>query len=173
MGAVQGDSKDGDDITRPNSQTKYADPEKKINNEESEHESQEEQVESNVDSLSHHDEELGETGRDDNDDEDQNPEDPTIDATANPARRPSRAQSRTSSTRSRALTIVPRSKRRGLFAQFCIIPEVERPYDYSRKTKWTITLIVALAAAGGPLGSNLLYRKYFVQFSLATRLFKV
>lgn len=70
----------------------------------------------------------------------------------------SRAQSRASSTRSRTLTIVPRTKRRGLFAQFTLIPEVERPYDYSRKTKWTITAIVALAAAGGPIGSNIMYR---------------
>lgn len=70
----------------------------------------------------------------------------------------SRTQSRASSTRSRPLTIVPRTKRRGLFAQFTLIPEVERPYDYSRKTKWTITAIVALAAAGGPIGSNIMYR---------------
>lgn len=168
MGAGQGDSKDGDEITHSDFQTTYTDPEKRIKHEESEHE---EQVESNIDSLSHHDEELGGNGRDENDDadEDRNPDD----ATAHPAQRPNRTQSRTSSTRSRALTIVPRAKRRGLFAQFCIIPEVERPYDYSRKTKWTITLIVALAAAGGPLGSNLLYRKYLVPCSLATRPFPV
>lgn len=72
----------------------------------------------------------------------------------------SRTQSRASSTRSRPLTVVPRAERRGLFAQLTLIPEVERPYDYSRKTKWTITAIVALAAAGGPIGSNIMYRKY-------------
>lgn len=72
----------------------------------------------------------------------------------------SRSHSRASSARSRPLTIVPRAKRRGLFARFAVIPEVERPYDYSRKTKWTITAIVALAAAGGPIGSNLMYRTY-------------
>lgn len=76
--------------------------------------------------------------------------------TLTPAR--SRTQSRASSARSRPLTIVPRAKRRGLFATLTVIPEVERPYDYSRKTKWTITAIVALAAAGGPIGSNLMYR---------------
>lgn len=70
----------------------------------------------------------------------------------------SRAHSRTSSARSRPLTIVPRAKRRGLLARFTITPEVERPYDYSRKTKWTITAVVSLAAAGGPLGSNITYR---------------
>ncbi|CAN8106361.1 unnamed protein product [Discula destructiva] len=68
-----------------------------------------------------------------------------------------RSQSRASSARSRPLVIVPRTERRGLFARFVLIPEVERPYDYSRKTKWLITLIVALAAAGGPIGSNIMY----------------
>jgi hypothetical protein len=58
-----------------------------------------------------------------------------------------RSKSKTSSTRSRSLAIVPRSKRRGLFGRFSIIPEVERPYDYPNKTKWFITFIIALAAA--------------------------
>ncbi|KUI58486.1 MFS antiporter QDR3 [Cytospora mali] len=68
-----------------------------------------------------------------------------------------RSHSRASSARSRPLIVVPRRKRRGLFAQFVLIPEVERPYDYSRRTKWIITTIVALAAGGGPLGSNIFY----------------
>lgn len=80
-------------------------------------------------------------------------------AAAAAAGSPGRAQSRASSVRSRPLAIVPRSQRRGLFASLVVVPEVERPYDYSRKTKWTITAIVALAAAGGPIGSNLMYRK--------------
>lgn len=71
-----------------------------------------------------------------------------------------RSHSRASSARSRPLVIVPRAQRRGLFARFVLIPEVERPYDYSRKTKWLITLIVALAAAGGPIGSNIMYRTW-------------
>lgn len=70
----------------------------------------------------------------------------------------SRSHSRASSARSRPLVVVPRKERRGLFAQLTLIPEVERPYDYSRKTKWMITTIVAVAAAGSPLGSNILYR---------------
>ena len=70
----------------------------------------------------------------------------------------SRSHSRASSARSRPLVIVPRKERRGLLAQLTIIPEVERPYDYSRKTKWTITAIVAAAATTGPLGSNIFYR---------------
>lgn len=58
---------------------------------------------------------------------------------------------------SRTPTIVPRSKRRGLFGRFAVLPEVERPYEYPNKTKWLITLIVALSAAGGPLGSSIFY----------------
>lgn len=75
----------------------------------------------------------------------------------------SRSHSRASSARSRPLVIVPRKDRRGLFAQLALIPEVERPYDYSRKTKWTITTIVATAAAGSPIGSNILYRMSYTR----------
>ncbi|KAL2264702.1 hypothetical protein VTJ83DRAFT_7212 [Remersonia thermophila] len=50
---------------------------------------------------------------------------------------------------------VPRAQRRGLFGRFAIIPEVERPYDYKTGTKWTITAIVALAAAAAPMGSGI------------------
>lgn len=70
-----------------------------------------------------------------------------------------RSKSRTSSTRSRALTIVPRSKRRGLLGRFAIVPEVERPFDYKRSTKWFITAVVALAAAAAPMGSAIFLRK--------------
>lgn len=66
--------------------------------------------------------------------------------------------SRTSSRQSRALVIVPRSKRRGLFAQVSIMPEVERPYDYKNSTKWTITAIIGLAGAAAPFGSSIFYR---------------
>jgi len=69
----------------------------------------------------------------------------------------SRSKSRTSSIRSRPLTIVPRSQRRGLLGRLSIIPEVERPYDYTNKTKWLITFIVALAAAAAPLGSAIFW----------------
>ena len=70
-----------------------------------------------------------------------------------------RSKSKSSSIRSRPLSIIPRSKRRGLLARFTIIPEVERPYDYTRGTKWLITLQVALAAAAAPMGSAILLRK--------------
>jgi hypothetical protein len=71
---------------------------------------------------------------------------------------PQKSKSRSSSVRSRRPTVVPRSKRRGLLGRFSIIPEVDRPHDYTRKTKWLITFIVALAAAAAPLGSAIFYR---------------
>jgi hypothetical protein len=73
-----------------------------------------------------------------------------------------RSKSKSSSVRSRPLSIVPRQKRRGLLAKLALIPEVDRPYDYKRSTKWLITLIVALAAAAAPLGSAIFLRKYWL-----------
>jgi hypothetical protein len=70
-----------------------------------------------------------------------------------------RSKSRSSSARSRPLSIVPRSKRRGLLGRFAIIPEVERPHEYRNGTKWAITAIVALAAAAAPVGSAIFYRR--------------
>ncbi|KAF9882113.1 MFS multidrug resistance [Colletotrichum karsti] len=61
------------------------------------------------------------------------------------------------STRSGPPVLIPRSKRRGLFGQLAVIPEVESPYTYTNKTKWTITLIIALAAAMAPMGSSIFY----------------
>lgn len=66
-----------------------------------------------------------------------------------------RSKSRASSVRSRPLSIVPRNKRRGLLGKLALLPEVDRPYDYKRSTKWLITLIIALAAAAGPMGSSI------------------
>ncbi|RDW91362.1 MFS general substrate transporter-64 [Coleophoma crateriformis] len=70
---------------------------------------------------------------------------------------PSHAKTIDSSVHSSQSNVVPRSQRRGLLGRFTIIPEVERPYEYDRKTKWTITLLVALAAAAGPMGSAIFY----------------
>lgn len=70
------------------------------------------------------------------------------------------SKSNASSTRSRPLLIVPRAKRRGLLGRFAIIPEVENTYDYTNKTKWLITFIVALAAAAAPMGSSIFYRRH-------------
>lgn len=69
-----------------------------------------------------------------------------------------RSKSRTSSVRSRPQSIVPRNKRRGLLGKLALLPEVDRPYDYKRSTKWLITLIIALAAAAGPMGSSIFLR---------------
>jgi len=68
-------------------------------------------------------------------------------------------QDRRVSTFAKTATVVPRSQRRGLFGRFSIIPEIESPYEYTRKTKWIITAIVALAAAASPMGSGIFYRK--------------
>lgn len=69
-----------------------------------------------------------------------------------------RIKSRSSSVRQEAV-LVPRAKRRGLLARFALIPEVERPYDYKRGTKWFITFQVAIAAAAAPIGSAILLRE--------------
>ncbi|EGP92660.1 uncharacterized protein MYCGRDRAFT_22912, partial [Zymoseptoria tritici IPO323] len=52
-------------------------------------------------------------------------------------------------------TIVPRSSRRGLFARFCLINEITNAFDYSRRMKWTITFIVAVAGSAAPMGSSI------------------
>ena len=54
---------------------------------------------------------------------------------------------------------VPRSQRRGLFARFAILAEVEEPKHYSRRSKWFITFVVALAAVAAPIGSAIFFRK--------------
>ncbi|PCG99570.1 Major facilitator superfamily domain, general substrate transporter [Penicillium occitanis (nom. inval.)] len=48
---------------------------------------------------------------------------------------------------------VPRLKRRGLFAQLAIIPEIENGKTYPRRTKWSITAIAAVGGVAAPLGS--------------------
>lgn len=76
---------------------------------------------------------------------------------------PQQPKSHSSFTGSRSISIVPRSKRRGLLGRFTIIPEVERPIEYQRKQKWLITMFVALAAAAAPMGSAIFYRKLSLQ----------
>lgn len=49
--------------------------------------------------------------------------------------------------------IVSRAERRGLLARFTLIPEVENPTHYARKTKWFLTFIVAFCAMAAPMGS--------------------
>ncbi len=55
---------------------------------------------------------------------------------------------------------VSRVKRRGLFARFTILAEVEEPKHYARGTKWFITFIIALAAVAAPLGSAIILREH-------------
>ena len=57
-------------------------------------------------------------------------------------------------------TVVPRAERRGLLGRFAIIPEIEQPHEYKNSTKWMITLIVSLAAAGAPMGSGIILREF-------------
>jgi hypothetical protein len=71
----------------------------------------------------------------------------------------SRPQSRRGSSSANTNT-VPRAQRRGLLGRLTLIPEVERPYEYKNSTKWTITAIVALAAAGAPMGSGIFLRGF-------------
>ena len=54
---------------------------------------------------------------------------------------------------------VRRSQRRGLFGRFTILAEVEEPKHYSRRTKWYITFVVALAAVAAPMGSAIIFRR--------------
>ena len=75
-----------------------------------------------------------------------------------------RVPTRTSSTHSRPVSVIPRSKRRGLLGRFSVIPEVDRPYDYSRSTKWMLTGVVSMAGAVAPFGSSIFYRKFFFSF---------
>lgn len=91
-----------------------------------------------------------------------------IDIEQAPRSQPTRTKSRSSSVRSRAVTIIQRSKRRGLLGKYGLIPEVARPIEYARKTKWTITMIVALAAAAAPQGSAIFFRRS--PFSLTSSL---
>ena len=55
--------------------------------------------------------------------------------------------------------VVSRSSRRGLCGEFTLIPEVENPKAYPRKTKWFITFIVAAAGATAPMGSSIFFRE--------------
>ncbi|KAF2139259.1 uncharacterized protein K452DRAFT_232600 [Aplosporella prunicola CBS 121167] len=68
-----------------------------------------------------------------------------------------RHDTKASNALQRTPTVVPRKQRRGLFANLCLIPEVSNPYEYSRKTKWTLTFIVALSGAAAPTGSGIIF----------------
>ena len=74
-----------------------------------------------------------------------------------------KSKSKTPSTKSHALSVVPRSKRRGLLGRFTLVPEVGNPVEYDRSVKWFITTLIALAAAAAPTGSAVFLRKYFLK----------
>jgi multidrug resistance protein len=74
---------------------------------------------------------------------------------ATPHRSKSRAQSSVRSIQKDAV-VVPRGQRRGLFANLAVIAEVTEPHDYTRKRKWMITFVVAVAAAAAPMGSSII-----------------
>ncbi|KAJ5203245.1 hypothetical protein N7449_005324 [Penicillium cf. viridicatum] len=48
---------------------------------------------------------------------------------------------------------VARLERRGLLGQLALVAEVENPKTYTRRMKWFITFVVALAGATAPMGS--------------------
>ncbi|RPB02471.1 MFS general substrate transporter [Choiromyces venosus 120613-1] len=52
--------------------------------------------------------------------------------------------------------IVPRSKRRGMFGQLALVPEIEDPRDYGRFIKYLITILVAAAGSTAPMASTIL-----------------
>ena len=51
---------------------------------------------------------------------------------------------------------VPRNQRRGLLGRLSLISEVYQPYHYARRTKWLITMTVAMSAAAAPMGSAII-----------------
>ncbi|PLN84056.1 MFS general substrate transporter [Aspergillus taichungensis] len=53
--------------------------------------------------------------------------------------------------------VVPRSQRRGLFGQYTLLAEVEDPKTYTRRKKWFITFIVAVAGSTAPMGSSIFF----------------
>ncbi|KAL5361382.1 major facilitator superfamily domain-containing protein [Aspergillus floccosus] len=53
--------------------------------------------------------------------------------------------------------VIPRLKRRGLFGQFTLLAEVDNPKAYSRKKKWFVTFIVAVAGITAPMGSSIFF----------------
>ncbi|KAF9891938.1 hypothetical protein FE257_002901 [Aspergillus nanangensis] len=52
---------------------------------------------------------------------------------------------------------VPRLKRRGLLGQLTLLAEVENPKAYTRKKKWFVTFIVAVAGITAPMGSSIFF----------------
>ncbi|KAI9813188.1 MAG: hypothetical protein M1832_006360 [Thelocarpon impressellum] len=58
---------------------------------------------------------------------------------------------------SRARSVIPRSKRRGLLGRWTVLPELAEPYEYSRYVKWFLTFVIAVAGAAATMGSNIFF----------------
>ena len=69
---------------------------------------------------------------------------------------------RPTSGSSRSVSVVPQSNRRGLLGRLTVLPEISEPKDYSRRVKWFITFVIAMAAAAAPMGSAIFFRTYSV-----------
>lgn len=54
---------------------------------------------------------------------------------------------------------VPDKKHHGFLGWLSLIPEIENPYNYGKKSKWLITGVVAIAAATAPMGASIFYRE--------------
>jgi len=56
---------------------------------------------------------------------------------------------------------VPRTQRRGLFGtgRFAILAEIKEPRNYTRRQKWVITAVVAMAGSAAPVGSGIIFRR--------------
>lgn len=48
---------------------------------------------------------------------------------------------------------------KGCLSSLAVIPTIRNATEYSRATKWALTILVALAALSAPLGTNILLRE--------------
>lgn len=68
------------------------------------------------------------------------------------------ALTRPASMTSRTVSVIQRSKRRGLLGSWTVVPEIVEAKDYSRRVKWFITFVIAMAAVAAPMGSAIFFR---------------
>ena len=54
--------------------------------------------------------------------------------------------------------VVPASERQGLLSSLEIIPQINNAQNYTRRTKWCLTLIAAIAALPAPMGTAIILR---------------
>ena len=64
--------------------------------------------------------------------------------------------------------IVPRSKRRGMFAQLALVPEIEDPRDYGKFIKYLITTLIGAAGSTAPMASTILFRMFVSSLGACT-----